>query len=118
MIVGVVLVAVVAIAVVLANRSKQKTEASGSEVVAKFKTEQEAAIAAAKSAYAKAKAEGKDLESGPCLGQVLPNWVADIAHNPRQLVDNLKENQCKDFIEGTVKHFVELDPQGKVIRAL
>ncbi|MBI3260957.1 hypothetical protein HYZ64_01120 [Candidatus Berkelbacteria bacterium] len=118
MIVGVVLVAVILGAVVLANRSKQRTEASGSQVVAEFKTEKEAAIAAAKGAYAKAKTEGKDLESGPCLGRVFPNWAADVVHEPREQIDNLKENQCKDFIEGTVKHFVELDPQGKVIRAL
>ncbi|MFY9484268.1 MAG: hypothetical protein WAP74_01440 [Patescibacteria group bacterium] len=118
MIVGFVLIAVILGAVVLANRSKQRTEASGSQVVAEFESEQATAITAAKSAYAKAKSEGKDLESGPCLGLVIPNWVADVTHNPRAQIDNLKENQCKQFIEGTVEHFVEIDPQGKVIRAL
>jgi hypothetical protein len=79
--------------------------------------EREAAIAAARAAYAKAKAEGEDLSRGPCLGTVLPNWVADVAHDPRLDVDDQPENQCEAYRSGEVEHFVELDPEGNVIRA-
>jgi hypothetical protein len=78
--------------------------------------EEQAAIAAAEAAYAKARAEGRDLSAGPCLGQVTPNWVADIAHDPRQDVDDDPANQCEEYRSGEVEHFVELDPDGNVIR--
>jgi hypothetical protein len=66
--------------------------------------------------YAAKKSAGADLSTGPCLGQVAPDWVADIAHNPRQKVDDIAENQCRDFLDGNAHHFVELDPDGKLIR--
>ena len=78
-----------------------------------------AAITAAEAAYAKARAEGRDLANGPCIADPLPipNWVADIAHDPRQPVDDLPENQCASYRNGEAEHFVELDPDGNVIRA-
>jgi hypothetical protein len=86
----------------------------GEEVAAE--AEEEAAIAAAEAAYAKAKVEGEDLERGPCLGQILPNWVADIAHDPRTEADDDPANQCEEYRSGEVEHFVELDPDGNLIR--
>ena len=59
-----------------------------------------------------------DLARGPCLSEnLLPDWVADIAHNPRQRVDDESANQCQNFRNGTAKHFVELDLEGNLIRA-
>ncbi len=59
-----------------------------------------------------------DLSSGPCLSnKVIPDWVADIAHNPRQSIDDLPENQCSAYRDGTAHHFVEIDPDGNLIRA-
>ena len=78
--------------------------------------EERAAVAAAKAAYAKAKVSGTDLADGPCLGRVLPNWVADVAHDPRTAADDDPANQCADYRSGEVDHFVELDPDGEVIR--
>ena len=115
---GLVLVIVAVLAVVLASRSNERTQAVGNQAASKFEQERQAAIEAAKTAYAKAKTEGKDLNDGPCLGVVAPNWVADVAHEPRQQVDNLRENQCEQFINREVEHFVELSPQGVIIRAL
>ena len=66
--------------------------------------------------YAQKKAEGADFGSGPCLGTIAPDWVLDIAHSPRQPVDNQPENQCEDFRAGRAHHFVELDPEGKLIQ--
>ncbi|MBU1165155.1 hypothetical protein KKA15_06390 [Patescibacteria group bacterium] len=47
---------------------------------------------------------------GPCLsGQIIPDWACDVAHNPRQAVDNDPVNQCPEFIAGQAHHFVEVD---------
>ncbi|OGD88425.1 hypothetical protein A3J17_03825 [Candidatus Curtissbacteria bacterium RIFCSPLOWO2_02_FULL_40_11] len=67
--------------------------------------------------YSQKKQEGQDFSSGPCLGQIAEDWVLDIAHNPRLEVDDKPQNQCADFREGRVKHFIELDPEGKLIKA-
>lgn len=66
--------------------------------------------------YAAKKSSGTDLSTGPCLGQAAPDWVADIAYNPRQKVDDDPKNQCSDFINGKAHHFIELDTEGKLIR--
>ncbi|MBI5871817.1 hypothetical protein HZB88_01910 [archaeon] len=58
----------------------------------------------------------KDKSNGPCLGIATYNWVCDIAHNPRQEIDNLPENQCADYSEGRAEHFVEVDEECKFIR--
>jgi hypothetical protein len=83
--------------------------------------DRQAAIAAAKVAYEKTKAEGTDLSRGPCIADPLPildgDWVVDVAHDPRQDVDDEPENQCKSYRDGDSDHFVELDPEGNVIRA-
>ncbi len=57
-----------------------------------------------------------DKSDGPCLGFATYNWVCDIAHNPRQEIDNLGENQCADYREGGAEHFVEVDPECNFIR--
>lgn len=67
--------------------------------------------------YAEQKKKGTDLSNGPCLGAVAPDWVLDIVHNPRQVVDDKEENQCREFREGKARHFIEFDPDGKLIRA-
>jgi len=64
-------------------------------------------------------AMGVDLSNGPCLGnpmEHMPEYVCDIAHNPRTEIDNLSENQCSAFGEGTAKHFVELNETCELIK--
>jgi len=61
----------------------------------------------------------RDFSPGPCIGNPLqdfPDWVCDIAHSPRQEVDNQPENQCSAFAQGNAKHFVELTPECKFIK--
>ncbi|HET9214187.1 MAG TPA: hypothetical protein VFN93_05495 [Gaiellaceae bacterium] len=58
-----------------------------------------------------------DFAAGPCLGVVVEGWVADVAHDPREAVDDRPENQCEAYRSGEADHFVELDPAGQVIRA-
>lgn len=67
--------------------------------------------------YLEKKREDIDMTNGPCLGKIAEDWVLDIAHNPRLPVDNDPKNQCQDFIEGKVHHFIELNPDGKLIRS-
>ncbi len=65
--------------------------------------------------YNQAVASHTDLSLGPCLGQIAPDWVLDIAHLPRQAIDNLPQNQCPDYLSGNAHHFVEMTPAGEVI---
>ena len=82
------------------------------------KNEIETAINQAKYLYQQGKLKGKDFANGPCLSDaLLPNWVVDIAHNPRLPIDDLSQNQCPGYFEGRTQHFVELDPEGNLIRA-
>ncbi len=82
------------------------------------KSEVDTAINQAKFLYQQKKLRGEDFSNGPCLSDALmPNWVVDIVHSPRLPVDDLPENQCPSFREGRTGHFVELDLEGKLIRA-
>ena len=83
----------------------------------KQKTDEKLAIAKAQELWRARFLAGEDLSDGPCLSnEVIPDWVADIAHDPRQEVDDLPQNQCSAYRDGTAHHFVELDPEGNVIR--
>jgi hypothetical protein len=76
------------------------------------------AVAAAKFIYA-GRAQD-DLSSGPCLSESIPglsDWAVDVAHDPRQDVDDQPDNQCQSFRDGETHHFVELTPDGQLIRA-
>lgn len=64
-----------------------------------------------------------DYKNGPCLSDDNPNWnisdwVCDVAHSPRQTVDDLVENQCLEFREGKTHHFVEVDPRCNLIKVI
>ncbi len=81
------------------------------------KSEAETAVNQAKYLYNQKKELGIDFSSGPCLSNaLLSGWVLDIAHNPRQAIDDLSENQCPAYLQGTAQHFVELDLEGNLIR--
>lgn len=82
------------------------------------KSEIDKAINQARYLFSQRSLSSKDLETGPCLSNALmPDWVVDIAHNPRLPADDLPENQCPAFLEGRARHFVELDIEGNLIRA-
>mgnify|MGYP001612060071 CR=1 FL=1 len=72
--------------------------------------------AAALTRFEEVRGEGVDLSHGPCLGVIGPDWVADVAHDPRKPVDDEPANQCAEYREGKAAHFVELTPDGRVIR--
>jgi len=63
---------------------------------------------------------GRNLESGPCLLDPVPQnpeWVCDVAHSPIQPIDNLVENQCSSYRIGASKHFIEVTPECQHIKA-
>jgi len=62
--------------------------------------------------------ENHDLSAGPCLLDPEtdnPDWVCDVAHQPRQSSDNLLENRCASFAAGRAHHFVEVTPACQLI---
>jgi len=62
--------------------------------------------------------EGMDLSNGPCLSnEIADNWVCDVAHSPRQAIDNDPSNQCPAY-GVSASHFVEVDPECNFIRAI
>jgi len=79
-------------------------------------SQQQKLMIAAEKLYQQAKNANQDLSHGPCLGNADADTVVDIAHNPRESIDNLSENQCQDYLEGKAHHFIELDPNGQIIR--
>ncbi len=63
--------------------------------------------------------ENESLSNGPCISnEIAFNWVCDVAHNPRQEIDNLPENQCEAFRNGTARHFIEVDEKCNLINAI
>ena len=74
-------------------------------------------LKAALNAYIQKKQQGIDFQNGPCLGLIAKDWVLDIAHNPRTSADNKPENQCPQLKDGTAHHFIELDPDGKLLNS-
>jgi len=103
------------------NAAAQKVVNTAQGIVseeAKERVSKEAAVAAAKSVYVAQEAQGVDFSNGPCLSDsLLPDWVADIAHDPRIAIDDDPRYQCAAYREGRAHHFVELDTEGKLIRA-
>lgn len=75
------------------------------------------AISAAISLYTIRVKEGMDMSTGPCLtNDLVPDWVVDIVHVPRDKIDDLPANQCQAYLEGRAHHFVELDANGNLVR--
>lgn len=81
--------------------------------------DKETAIKEAQVLFQQKKIDGEDMSKGPCLSnEIVTDWVADVAHNPRESIDDDPKNQCSAYLEGKAHHFVELDPDGRLIRAM
>jgi len=86
--------------------------------------EAQIALQKAEEIFKQVKDAGQDLSKGPCLSNELSGnaaypetvWVLDIAHNPREAIDDFSENQCPAFREGRARNFIELDLNGQVIQ--
>lgn len=74
-------------------------------------------ITQAQTIYNTKKEQGLDLSSGPCLtDQLIGGWVVDVAHQPRQAIDDLPENLCPSYVAGDPVQMIELDLDGNLIR--
>lgn len=61
--------------------------------------------------------DGQNFDIGPCLSnEIIADWVCDIAHSPRQTVDDDAANQCSAFRTGQAHHFVEIDGNCNLIK--
>ncbi len=74
-------------------------------------------LKAALNLYIVKKQAGVDFKNGPCLGLIASDWVLDIAHSPRIAADDKPENQCPQLKNGQAHHFIELDPDGKLLNS-
>lgn len=84
-----------------------------------MESDRDRAIRLAQVLFREKTAQGIDMAHGPCLAEeIIPGWCVDVAHAPREEIDNLPQNQCQSWLAGRVRHFVELDPEGNVIRAV
>ena len=78
--------------------------------------DQQILLLAAQALYDEANGANTNLAYGQCLGSIGDDWVVDIAHSPRIYVDEDPTNQCDDYRVGTATHYIELDPDGNLIR--
>ena len=78
-----------------------------------YTSEQEPIVLCAKKLYN----EKKSLMtfSNQCLG-TCGDYAIDIVHVPRSEEDDLAENQCEDFRQKQVNHFIELNKNGEIVR--
>jgi hypothetical protein len=52
-----------------------------------------------------------------CLG-ACGDYAVDIINVPRTEEDNLIENQCADYNNGIISHFIELNKKGEIVRII
>jgi len=80
----------------------------------------ENAIALCREACQDALSNNLNLSIGPCLLDPIEgsDYVCDIAHNPREDADNLRENQCNAWHSGEARHFIEFTPECEFIKAV
>ena len=52
-----------------------------------------------------------------CLGSC-GDYAVDLVHVPRISADDLKENQCNSYLNGTLKHFIEITDKGQIFRVV
>src|SRR5437588_5732304 len=62
----------------------------------------EQAVKDAYKIYRERRASNMNFFRGPCIsnGKEISGWVVDVAHRPRQAVDDLPENQCSAYANG------------------
>jgi len=72
------------------------------------------AVLCAKILYRGAKDKKMEFIS-QCLGSC-GDYAVDIVHVPRSEIDDQVENQCEDYRNRKVSHFIELDQDGDIVR--
>ena len=62
---------------------------------------------------------GRNLDNGPCLLNPIKEnnkLVCDVAHSPRESIDNIPENQCSSFREEKSNRFIEVTPDCEFLK--
>lgn len=78
--------------------------------------EQETAIKCAIDLFSKFITTKTEINS-QCLG-TCQDFAVDIVHVPRNAEDDLIENQCEQFRNKLVSHFIELNKNGGIVRVV
>ena len=104
-------------ALLLGCTTSTNTQSNDSSNITSTPLDSETTMVAACKLKCEAEKNVTDFNNGPCLGVVADNWVCDIAHNPRESIDNNTDNQCSDYLTGKITHFIELTPNCEFIRA-
>lgn len=79
--------------------------------------EQQEIINCALNLYGKAALSSVIQLNSQCLG-TCGDYAVDVVHIPRNQDDDKLENQCEDYREGKVQHFIELDRDGEIVRVM
>ncbi len=56
-------------------------------------------------------------KNSQCLGYC-GNYAVDVVHVPRTAEDDLAGNQCANYGDGFVNHFIELDKNKEIVRII
>ena len=57
-----------------------------------MESDRDRAIRLAQVLFRERQAQGIDMSAGPCLAEeIIPGWCVDVAHSPREEIDNLPE---------------------------
>jgi len=116
-VIAIILIVLVFIGLMFFLDVKPVSKSSVPALEQEIKDEQQKMIERAQQLFINKKNAGIDMDSAPCLtNNLAPGWVVDVAHNPRQAIDNYPENQCSDYREGKAEHFIELDTLGNLIK--
>lgn len=107
----IVVIGVVSLATLLFSPKSEKEYRPG------ISKEEDKAANQAQKLYQEKKKLGVDFNYGPCLtNDLMPGWVADIIHTPKNEIDLKVENQCQAYLEGRATHIVEMDKEGNIIK--
>lgn len=77
--------------------------------------EQQEVINCAIDLYGNAALSSEIQLDSQCLG-TCGDYAVDIVHVPRAEEDNLVENQCGEYRDGKVNHFIEINHEGEIVR--
>jgi hypothetical protein len=81
----------------------------------KIESAQAESIRLAKKIYKEKKDQKVEMEASPCLSEDMGNGYAlDIAHNPRIPKDD--QVKCESVKTGKTKNYIEMTPDGTIIR--
>lgn len=113
LILGIVAIIIVTFTYLTVVRSGTAPIFSASQ--SKIESTQAEPIRTAKKIYQDKKNQKVDMEKSPCLSDDMGDGYAlDIAHNPRISLDD--QVQCDSIKSGKLTHFVEMTPDGKILR--